>query len=70
MPGKHSDFSQFSGPGRKYAQAGKERRTPRRDRQVARGVGMPSKGRSSEPDYVRSARRAMGRGRVGKQYGK
>jgi len=65
------EFSQFNKAGRKYAQMGKsqeksERREPRRDKQVARGVGFAQKAQSQ----VDSARHAMGRGRVGKQYGK
>lgn len=57
------EFSQFEGPGRKYApKKDEQRRTPTRNRQVARGKGTPT----TEPDIVRSARKAMGRGRYKK----
>ena len=62
------EFSQFNEAGRKYMGSGKksERRTPRRDKQVARGKGFEQHAQRQ----VASARHAMGRGRVGKQYGK
>lgn len=65
------EFSQFEGPGRKYAPKKKKkkddgRRTPTRDRQVARGPKFDQMAMRAASD----ARRAMGRGRVGEQYGK
>jgi hypothetical protein len=63
------EFSQFNEAGRKYAKSKKPadgRRTPRRDKQVARGKGFDQMAQSKIPDV----RRAMGRGRTGKQYGK
>jgi len=60
MPKEFGQFDQ--GAGQKYAskpkkkEATSERRTPRRDKQVARGVGMPG------PD-MDSVRGAMKRGR-------
>lgn len=67
MP-KPREFSQFEGPGRDYATKKKrsERREPRRDKQVARGVGFAQTAQRK----ATQARRAMGRGRVGEQYGK
>ena len=64
------EFSQWNEAGKKYAKKKKKksdgRRTPTRDRQVARGKSFDQMAR----DQVGSARRAMGRGRVGAQYGK
>ena len=63
------EFSDTNKAGRKYAQMGKssksEKRTPRRDKQVARGVGFAQHAQKME----KSARQAMGHGRSRKDWG-
>jgi len=66
MAKKPTEFSDTNKAGRAYmATKPQERRSPRRDKQVARGKGFDQTARAA----LNSAREAMGHGRQRKDWG-